>query len=91
VRGQVDGCGRVCGCEAGVEARSDEYGPAARADSRSVRRREGHVVQRVERAWDIASQVRERDVRRRNGEVRVVRRVGDECEDVRECPVVPPR
>ena len=53
-RGEVDGRGSVSGCEAGVEARCDEHGPAARADCRRVWRREGHVVIWVERARDGA-------------------------------------
>ena len=89
LRREVDRCRRVGSSAVGVKARGDEYGTAACTDSGRIRRREGHVVFWVQRARDIARQVRQRDVGRRNVEVCVARRAGDEGEDVRERPVVP--
>ena len=76
--GEVDGRGRVGSGEVSVEAGGNEYGTAARADGGRVRRREGHVVICVERAWDIACQVRQWDIGRGDVEICVVRRVGNE-------------
>ena len=86
LRREVDGRRRRRGGEVRVEARRYKDGPAARADGGRVRRRDGHVVLRVERAWDRASQVRQRDVGRGYFDVRVARRVGYERVDVRERP-----
>ena len=87
LRGQVDGRRRGRSGEVRVEARRDKDGTAARADGGRVRRRDGHVVLRVERAWDRDCQVRQWDVGRGYVDVRVARRVGDERVDVRERPV----
>jgi len=54
LRGQVNGRRRVRSSQVGIRAGTNEDGSSARADGRCIRRREGHVVFRVERAWDVA-------------------------------------
>ena len=87
LRGEVDGRGRGRGGDISAEAGRNKDGTAARADGRRVRRRDRHVVLRLERAQVRARQVRQRDIRRGDVEVLVARRVGDERVDNEECPV----
>ena len=88
LRSEVDRRGRIGGGTVGVETGGDEYGTAASADGGHIRRREGYVVLRVQRARNVACQVRQWDVSCGDVMVCVARRAGDEREDVRERPGV---
>jgi len=54
LRGEVNRCSRVGSSQVSSDAGPDEDRTAARANGRCTRCREGHVVFRVERAWDVA-------------------------------------